>query len=278
MNFQENRASDSNRDTYRVPQYETLPSFQCDIHRNEVITNFCCLKNCLTPLCPDCIDEHNKMHKGNRQFPEVDTLRRVKTMCCKQTTHGIQVIEEELGKLMKYQNMSLEDKIGEGIKDLDVARKLMHEEIDHYFAKLEKEYADIIRRNSSKLFDFKDLIDELHTLLSEMRDLDNQLNSNQLIQGIKRTCSLNMKDLVVTYETRVENALDKVINLPVDVEFSDEDAQGFRRDLEKYVQLKSKPIGIERDPRNSYNNHMSNQLKLTMDETDRYFERKFKDP
>lgn len=261
--------------SYRMHQFESMPEFSCEKHRQEIVTNFCCIKTCLTALCPECIDDHNKLHKANSQFPEVDTLRRVKTMCCKQTNHAMEVIESELAKLQKYNNMSMEDKIAEGLRDLNTAKQQMHDEIDKYFERLEKDYAQIIRQNSGHMFNFKDLIEELQILLAELRDLDGQLNSNQLIIGIKRTCELDMRNLVISYERKVEDKLDKAINLPVDVEFSREDAEGFRRDLEKYVQLRNKAVKIDR-PQGFGMDPMTRQIKLRMDETDMYFERKFK--
>ena len=33
-----------------------MHNMYCPVHKEELITNFCCIKNCSTPLCPDCID------------------------------------------------------------------------------------------------------------------------------------------------------------------------------------------------------------------------------
>lgn len=55
--------------------------FYCQTHSEEQITNFCCLKNCYQPLCPDCIDNHIKNHKQNGQVPEVDIISRIKKFC-----------------------------------------------------------------------------------------------------------------------------------------------------------------------------------------------------
>lgn len=53
----------------------------CPVHKDEQITNFCCIKNCSTPLCPDCIDQHIKGHKMNGHAPEIDILSRIKKHC-----------------------------------------------------------------------------------------------------------------------------------------------------------------------------------------------------
>ena len=155
-----------------------LPNIPCSLHREEVFTNFCCLKTCLTPLCPECIDDHNKSHKMNGEFPEIDTLRRVKNMCCKQVTHGIDVIEEELSRLERYNNMSIDDIINEGTAEMNAAKQKMHRIIDGYFDAIEQDYANKIKLNVGKFFDFKDLIEELMCLLGELKRLDTQLESN----------------------------------------------------------------------------------------------------
>lgn len=64
-----------------------MPVIPCDRHSHEYITNFCCDENCLLPLCPECIDEHNKFHNNSgNNLPEVDTLRRVQQMCLLKTS------------------------------------------------------------------------------------------------------------------------------------------------------------------------------------------------
>lgn len=58
-----------------------MNNIYCPSHKDEPVTNYCCIKNCSTPLCPDCIDSHIKSHKINGQTPEIDILSRIKKMC-----------------------------------------------------------------------------------------------------------------------------------------------------------------------------------------------------
>ena len=44
----------------------------CQKHHNELITNICCDKSCLEPLCPSCIDDHITYHTNLKQKPEVN--------------------------------------------------------------------------------------------------------------------------------------------------------------------------------------------------------------
>lgn len=61
----------------------------CEYHPSECLTNFCSHPQCLRPLCPDCIDAHNKFHKSSSTFAEIDSLKNVKLMCQKKVTTGI---------------------------------------------------------------------------------------------------------------------------------------------------------------------------------------------
>jgi hypothetical protein len=212
-----------------------LDNIPCSIHRDEVYTNFCCTT--LTPLCPECIDDHIKAQKMNGVLPEIDTLRRVKTMCTKQVHHGIDVIEEELSRLERYNNMSIDDIINEGTTEMNNARQKMHRIIDGYFDAIEQDYANKIKLNVGKFFDFKDLIEELMCLLGELKRLDSQLESNQLIESIRRVSSLDMKDMTITYQSKVDESLDRRLKLPISVVFTDNDARSFQNDLNKYVRV-----------------------------------------
>ena len=81
-------------------------SFACNIHPEEVITNFCCLRNCLTPLCPDCIDNHIKKHTELKQVPEIDTLNRVKKMCFNKLNYTMESLNDDLERLTQANNIN----------------------------------------------------------------------------------------------------------------------------------------------------------------------------
>jgi len=40
-----------------------VPDIPCKVHEGEVITNLCCLQSCFQALCPECIDDHYKLHQ-----------------------------------------------------------------------------------------------------------------------------------------------------------------------------------------------------------------------
>lgn len=131
--------------------------FQCPLHPEEIITNYCCLTNCLTPLCPDCIDEHIKNHKLKSQVPEVDTLTRVKKMCQNKIRFTNQALGENLERLKNASNLNPQEILKQSLDDLDQLRVKMIDQINHYFNTLEEEFTQQFKLSASKIGGGKDL-------------------------------------------------------------------------------------------------------------------------
>lgn len=257
-----------------MSEYEA--SLICPHHPEEALTNFCCIKKCLTALCPECIDDHNKRHKMENVFPEIDTIKRVKIMCTKQVVNAIGVLEEELARVKKFSSMSADDILSEAERDLSAARKAMHKSIDDFFDSILEDYADKIKQNINRTYDFKDLEDELKILLSELQTLEDQMRTKEVLSAVRKTCSLDMTEVVLTYQDKVQKQVDKRLSLPIDIDFSDKDKRDFHNDLGKYIRLKNKDIGISL-PEVERNRLQNVMLKMTNDETNSYFSKKFKD-
>jgi len=248
----------------------------CPHHPEEALTNFCCIKKCLTALCPECIDDHNKRHKMENVFPEIDTIKRVKTMCSKQVLNAIGVLEEELTRVNKFSSMSADDILSEAERDLSTARKSMHKCIDDFYDTILEDYADRIKQNITKTYDFRDLEDELRVLLTELHSLEEQMRTKEMLSALRKTCSLDMTEVVLTYQEKVQKQVEKRLSLPIDVDFSEKDKRDFHNDLGKYIKLKNKDIGISM-PDFERSRLQNVLLKMTNDETTSYFSKKFKD-
>ena len=247
----------------------------CPQH-GEYFTNFCCIKKCLTALCPECIDDHNKRHKIENIFPEVDTLKKVKAMCTKQILNAVNVLEEETARVKKFSNMSADDILNDARKDLSTARAAMHKSIDDFYDSILEEYTEKIRQNISRTYDFRELEEELRLLLLELRALDDQMRGKEMLTSLKKTCSLDMADVVLTYQDKVQRQVEKRLSLPIDVDFSEKDKREFHNDLTKYIRLKNKDIGITM-PEVERNRLQEAIYKMSTDETNSYFSKKFKD-
>ena len=257
-----------------MSDFENL--MQCPNHREEHLTNFCCIKKCLTALCPECIDDHNKRHKSENVFPEIDTIKRVKTMCVKQIQNAVAVLEEELARVKKLGSMSADDILSEAERDLSAARKAMHKSIDDFYDGILEDHATKIKNSIKTTYDFKELEEELKVLLLELHSLEDQMRTKDMLNSIRKTCSLDMKEVVLTYQEKVQKQVDRRLSLPIDVDFSEKDKREFHNDIKKYVRIKNKDIGISL-PDVERNRQQNVALKLTSDETMSYFSKKFKD-
>lgn len=209
-------------------------------------------------------------------FPEIDTIKRVKNMSQKQIQNAVNVLEEELSRVKRFSSMSADDILSEAERDLSAARKGMHKSIDEFYDSILEDYADKIKQNISKTYDFKELEEELKILLLELHSLEDQLRSKDMINAMRKTCSLDMQELVLTYQEKVQRQVDKRLSLPIDIDFSEKDRRDFHNDLGKYVRIKNKDIGISMPEVERTRIHNA-VLKMTNDETTSYFSKKFKD-
>jgi hypothetical protein len=254
--------------------HDQTPLISCQKHSAEVFTNYCCVNSCLTPLCPDCIDDHNKNHKNNGVFPEVDTLGRVKFMCVKHIDYAVRVLEGELATVIQHQSFTVGDWINLARKNLELAKQRMHGLIDQYFSDLLRQYQDELSTLEGR-FNFKPIRDDLETILRELKLIDSQLKGNQVFQGIKSTVTLDVKNLIKVYQTKVEDALDISHNIPIDVDFSEEDCREFAKDLRKYISINRTSVSLNRDP-NSRNRIVKTENDLQSSDTTNYFKTKFR--
>ena len=209
-------------------------------------------------------------------FPEIDTIKRVKNMSQKQIQNAVNVLEEELSRVKRFSSMSADDILSEAERDLSAARKGMHKSIDEFYDSILEDYADKIKQNISKTYDFKELEEELKILLLELHSLEDQRRSKDMINAMRKTCSLDMQELVLTYQEKVQRQVDKRLSLPIDIDFSEKDRRDFHNDLGKYVRIKNKDIGISMPEVERTRIHNA-VLKMTNDETTSYFSKKFKD-
>lgn len=125
--------------------------FYCSIHKDEIITNYCCLMACQTPLCPECIDEHNKRHKSNNVFPEIDTLNRVTHMCEKKSTMVIDQLQEMIQRLNSLSGVDSENMQRKVKSDLDVMKERLIDQISVFFDNLYNDYVSKMSGSMKKV-------------------------------------------------------------------------------------------------------------------------------
>ena len=253
---------------------------RCKVHPNEELTNFCCIKHCLTPICPECIDDHNKDHKLRGEFPEIDTFKRVINMCLKQVGTATTVVEEELKRLKKFSKLDVEDIMQDAAKEMMSARQNMHQAIDSFFEEILADYEKNIRKTFTKSFDLKPLDKELRLALEELDSLDSQLKSGRekyFIDSVRRVISIDMSKFVVFYQEKIRQGLGKGMVLPFDVVFSRQNHPEMHDFLRRYTVQKARMVGLsDKDMERTAVHH--HQLKLQNDEAASYFDRKMVAP
>jgi hypothetical protein len=253
---------------------------RCKVHPSEELTNFCCIKHCLTPICPECIDNHNKDHKAKGEFPEVDTFKRVINMCLKQVSTASNTVEEELKRINKFSKLDVEEIVEDAAKEIQIAQQNLHKAIDTFFEEILAEYEANIRKSFSQSFDLRPLQKELQLAREELESLDAQLRSGRekyTADSVRRVIAIDMSRFVVFYQEKVRQGLGKGMILPFDVVFTQNDQPEFHNFLKRYLVQKARMIGVsDKDLERTALHHR--QLKLQNDEAANYFERKMVAP
>lgn len=130
---------------------KTRPTFYCGIHTDEIITNYCCLMGCQTPLCPECIDEHNKRHKMNGVFPEIDTLNRVVAMCEEKSKLVVLELEDMLARLDSAHTINVDEIREIAFNDLNGMKDKLIEQITLFFNNLYEDFVSKLTTSTKKV-------------------------------------------------------------------------------------------------------------------------------
>jgi hypothetical protein len=249
--------------------------FQCQHHPEEIVTNYCCLRYCQTPLCPDCIDEHNKRHKSQGQFPEIDTLNRVRTMCSNQLNFVSKTLEDHLKKLNGATNLNLEDLIQKSLVELEKLKVRLIEQINSYFKAINDEFILKIRSSSTRFPDFKDLKTKMSSIIDELGSIRANLDGPNTFEAIKCTSNLDTNTLIANFDKQVEDALSKSISLPIQFVVNDVNYSNFANELKKIVSVDNKDIKVVTNEQ--YLNQMAPKRDVNvMNMFKHYFDDKFK--
>jgi hypothetical protein len=106
---------------------------------------------CQTPLCPECIHDHNKRHKNNGVFPEIDTLNRVSKMCEKKSTLVIDELKEMLERLNSLSGFDSENMQKQAKIDLDLMKQKIFDQVSLFFDNLYNDFSSKISGSMKKV-------------------------------------------------------------------------------------------------------------------------------
>lgn len=130
---------------------KTNHPIRCSMHTEHNITNYCCLMRCQTPLCPECIDKHNKRHKSNGVFPMIDTLHRVTKMCDQKCELVIQDIQHLLDQVNSFQRFDIDHFKKQAQADLERMKQTLFTQISAFFDNMLKDFNAKISNSVKKV-------------------------------------------------------------------------------------------------------------------------------
>ena len=238
----------------------------CEDHQSEIITNFCCILDCLKPLCPECIDYHNKFHKQNQQYPEIDTLRNVKINCSKKVKAAIISLTQELEKLELKYMINPQEMIDEGLENLKRCREKVLQMVNAFFDNLEVMYKRKLNETIFKGHDYTTIFDKIKNLVQELEFLQTSLESgNNTMSVIKKICLLDLKTLLDKYKAEIQDLIESRTIISTEIMVNDSRLSVIESELAKYASLnqtRQGKYGTNQPPSNS-NAFNTNSLNNT---------------
>ena len=250
-------------------------TFDCQSHPGEVITNICCLKSCLTPLCPDCIDEHNKKHMSEQTQPEIDTLKRVQVMSSNKLESVNSTLANYLAKLNSATNIDLEKTIHKSLSELESIRKKLVDQVNAYFKSLQEEFIAKTQATMNTLPDFSDLKSKINGIMDEVASIRNNIGTANTLEAIKCTINLDSDALYSNVEKWINDAISTMIAMPSNLVFKNNYSAEFFAELRNIVTLETKEVKLVTNER-----QLNLQLSYKEDKSQAliksYFDSKFK--
>lgn len=215
--------------------YQEEKLFYCPNHPEELITNYCCIRSCHTPLCPDCINDHTRAHKQKKEYPEIDTLSRVKKMCKTKLLYILKVLEKDLHKLEKAENLDVEEILYKSLQDLEKLKFKLIEKVEDYFLKIKEEFQIKFQSSTRKTGNFNEMKTKIRNVGEELKNLHENLYEDRMFESIKNTSNLDSKQLIDFFDKMVIKSIQEKVKVPTQFIFSDEKFRGFESFLTKIV-------------------------------------------
>lgn len=209
----------------------------CDKHPSEQVTNFCCGIECLKALCPECIDLHNRFHRENRAFPEIDSLKNVKRNCSKKIKAGINVLTQELEKLELKYLVNPQDIVDEGIEMIRRNKEKVLQMINVFYESFEAEYKRGLNEFIFKGQDFNTLFEKIRNFINELEFYLANLESNNALTIIKKICLLDLKSLIDKYKIEIQGLIDVKMNKTLDIQINDSRLKNIEAELSKIIKI-----------------------------------------
>lgn len=183
-------------------------NYFCEEHPNEPITNYCSSLDCLKPLCPECIDQHYKLHLQQSTIPEIESIKNVKNNCSKKLKAAIISLTSEMEKAELQYLINPEQIIEDGQLRIRKCREKVQQVINSFFETLEDTFKKRVHENMLKATDFNLVFDKIKALIQELELLNQNLDSGSTINVIKKICLLDLKSLMDKFRSEIHRVID----------------------------------------------------------------------
>lgn len=208
----------------------------CDIH-NEQIFNFCLNLECLKPLCPECINEHQDYHTEKDTKADFSTIRAVKTSCSKKIEAGIISLNQEVKRCELEYLLDPEALIENGVRRIKKFKERLTFMIESHCLLLEETLKRRVHENLLKGSDFEGVFQEMKNIINEMEFLRKNLDSNNGISYIKKICMLDLKALMKNFKSKVQRVVGTKDLEPIDIHVDEVRFKQFKNELENLIYI-----------------------------------------
>ena len=256
-------ANDNKHNTSQRFSAHPSSALYCDFH-DEQIFNFCLNLECLKPLCPECINEHQSYHDEKYTKPEFTTLRAVKSSCSKKIDAGIMSLNQEVKKCELEYLLDPEALIDTGLKRLKKFKERLYLMIDGHCSMLEELLKQRVHENLLKGSDFEGIFEEMKNIINELEYLRKNLESSNGLNYIKKICMLDLKALMKEFKYKVQKVIKTKDLEPIDIHIDETKFQSFKTELENMIYIKkdrrldNSEVQQQQNPNNISQNSLHN--------------------
>ena len=209
----------------------------CQEHDSEPITNFCSQIECLKPLCPECIDIHNKFHHNQNTLPQISSLKNAKSNCTKKLKAALSSLNQELENPLLLAIIDPNSAIKEEMKKIRDVKEKIHEIIDHYLVNLESTLKKNITKSHTNSSEALEIYEKIKGTISELESLYKDVNTHNSLAVLKKICSLDLKTMMNKFKSELAKALQKRSSEGVSVVFDESYSDNFKDILGKFIGL-----------------------------------------
>lgn len=217
--------------------------YMCKTHPNDRITNYCCMRSCQRPLCPECIDDHNKTHAEKNQYPKLGTISKVKKMCIEKLKMLTESLQQNLEKLEEAKYQYSEETLQKSLEDLDTLRLKLIDKVNYYFLQLKKNLKMKFNEKADEILkDFKQQDIKIKNVMEELKNIDTNLYGINMFEAFKNVSNLDSNQLLEYFHVTVGKSYERSMTDTIQCLFSNNDYLGFMDNLQNIVSLEATNI------------------------------------